>query len=550
MKNYEEILVLALIGVLSLQAVSSHAANSQLSVHVRVESFNQSNYSFKCEDSFGNSYNKDWHVRPDSGSDAALPDEAEALDQPPLQTFKHAFKEKALYHVSCSVVNQSNLSSVAKGDLHVDLRNESWTPEITLLSSGVMKATLQCTPSNTTPYWSVVNAETGETNVLGFADRITHLPAKPGLYDYWCEADGSLTSKPLEFFTDKPPYYPGVEGVPVGVTHSWNSVSGGSSSNDSTHSTLNSSNSSGQAPYQLLGATHNESYQPSACYSSVESLPVSCGGVVVSDSFNGCRLVVCDSANGSTTALACDKPDGLNKYFEVYKQSFGPGPEVCFAGFCVGEAGFAKSNDYPVCTNQSSASCNGLNITQSSGSGTVQSLSLTQDLVNGWNLEITVSGFALGADGHVHVYLNEELVGMAYSEWFYLGGASQGDFVKAVLSARNHSETINSSATVTVPSRTLNCSAEDGATPNATSLTPTCTVKENGLGCELLSIQETGCVVASYAEPGMSVKAVQAQACLKNGSVEVSRQFYNSTLNLEVCFSNVCIDKYWGFRNG
>lgn len=79
-----------------------------------------------------------------------------------------------------------------------------------------------------------------------------------------------------------------------------------------------------------------------------------------------------------------------------------------------------------------------------------------------------------------------------------------------------------------------------------------CTDKTLGKACVKLSGIDTGaCRTVTFAEPGKSAVGIKAQACKKSNNVlEVYRQYYNSQHNLEVCFSGICVDKYWGFRKG
>ncbi|HLG24540.1 MAG TPA: PQQ-dependent sugar dehydrogenase [Candidatus Nanoarchaeia archaeon] len=94
----------------------------------------------------------------------------------------------------------------------------------------------------------------------------------------------------------------------------------------------------------------------SFCFSKIKDSPVNCnGGTIAQDTFNGCRTVLCNNGGTSLKVLGCDKPDGSPQFFELYKQmQTGSGIEICFAGICIKDNGYAKSNNYPVCTQTNS----------------------------------------------------------------------------------------------------------------------------------------------------------------------------------------------------
>jgi hypothetical protein len=89
-----------------------------------------------------------------------------------------------------------------------------------------------------------------------------------------------------------------------------------------------------------------------ACYTSVQTVPVTCTAPIVSDTNSGCRQVTCTNSAGSITVLGCNKPsDTSPQYFELYKQSSsGSIPTACFGDTCISSSGYAKSNPLPYCT--------------------------------------------------------------------------------------------------------------------------------------------------------------------------------------------------------
>ncbi|OYW03193.1 MAG: hypothetical protein B7X11_03425, partial [Acidobacteria bacterium 37-65-4] len=91
------------------------------------------------------------------------------------------------------------------------------------------------------------------------------------------------------------------------------------------------------------------------CYASLQNIPANCtGGTITSDTYNGCRAITCTNGGDSIQVLACDKPSSTNpSYFEMYKQAQTGSTQfqVCLAGTCISDNGYAKSPSYPVCTN-------------------------------------------------------------------------------------------------------------------------------------------------------------------------------------------------------
>jgi hypothetical protein len=84
------------------------------------------------------------------------------------------------------------------------------------------------------------------------------------------------------------------------------------------------------------------------CYSRVNDLPASCsGGTITRDDKGGCRTIVCSNGGNSLQTLACDK----GGYFEMYRQTQvgSTAFNICIGNTCLGNSGYAKSANYPVC---------------------------------------------------------------------------------------------------------------------------------------------------------------------------------------------------------
>lgn len=92
------------------------------------------------------------------------------------------------------------------------------------------------------------------------------------------------------------------------------------------------------------------------CFSSLQNIPVSCDGTITSDTYNGCRTIVCQNGGDTTQVLGCDKPSSTSpQYFEMYKQAqTGIPREVCFGNTCISSNGYAKSSNYPFCEGSTS----------------------------------------------------------------------------------------------------------------------------------------------------------------------------------------------------
>jgi hypothetical protein len=94
----------------------------------------------------------------------------------------------------------------------------------------------------------------------------------------------------------------------------------------------------------------------STCYTSVKDIPATCTGAsITSDTWNGCRTIIC----GDTKIMACNKPDGTPTYFEMYKQAGGSAIKICIGSTCISDNGYAKSSNFPICTNGTTTGTSG-----------------------------------------------------------------------------------------------------------------------------------------------------------------------------------------------
>lgn len=95
--------------------------------------------------------------------------------------------------------------------------------------------------------------------------------------------------------------------------------------------------------------------QATICYDKVQSIPANCTATITQDTQSGtCRTLVCSSGSSSIKVLACDKPDsGEKQYFEMYRQATtGAPPKLCIGKTCIQNDGYKRSEDYPICFNQ------------------------------------------------------------------------------------------------------------------------------------------------------------------------------------------------------
>ncbi len=99
--------------------------------------------------------------------------------------------------------------------------------------------------------------------------------------------------------------------------------------------------------------TTNPPTNETQCFENVENIPATCsGGTITNDAFNGGRHITCSSGGSSLSIDAWDKPSLSNPtHFEMYKKSAsGSGIEICLGETCLSSGGFARSDNYPLCT--------------------------------------------------------------------------------------------------------------------------------------------------------------------------------------------------------
>ncbi|HLC60746.1 MAG TPA: DUF4215 domain-containing protein [Candidatus Nanoarchaeia archaeon] len=103
-----------------------------------------------------------------------------------------------------------------------------------------------------------------------------------------------------------------------------------------------------------VGGFCNATSSP-GCFSRLKDADANCkGGTIIQDTVYGCRSIKCQNGLNSLQILACDKPGDQNPtYFEMYKtQQTGNGLEICLGEkTCIAHNGFAKSLNYPICSN-------------------------------------------------------------------------------------------------------------------------------------------------------------------------------------------------------
>src|SRR3989344_134325 len=202
--------------------------DSSKEVFVRIVSADPATrtYTFSCRTYPETPFVKDWFIRPDDG-DSFFDDPEENITQdlPSNEFFTYTFKNNTFYHISCLVVNSSNFSDVERGDVHIDLRNYSWNPQVVPLSGDGLPASYECR-YNSSDYnveWQMFNAETNQYSQLGTNKIITSTVPTSGNYDYFCNVNGQSfrTGLPIEYFDQEAPYFPDKFGIPDGIKHVW-----------------------------------------------------------------------------------------------------------------------------------------------------------------------------------------------------------------------------------------------------------------------------------------------------------------------------------------
>ncbi len=303
-------------------------------------------YTFNCvAEHNSNDYLYDFFVRPDNGDASEnMPNEFNQNDLAASQNFTYTFQQNMYYHIGCVGVHRQDFTNQVRGDLHIDLRTGPWNIEINPQATSFSSVHLTCASNQPTNsyHWEVIDASAGTNQNLGTGQTLDHAVARPGLYDYLCFAHMPSGTKsiayPIEFFTDHNPYFATTQGVPYGVTHSWANTP--SPNQPNPNPAPNGSNNNPPA---------NQS--GNQCYNSVQTIPTTCeGGSFTTDNWDGCRTLVCTSANSnSMKVLACDK----SSKFEMYKQSQQGNAvtKVCIGNACISDGGFASSGTFPICMN-------------------------------------------------------------------------------------------------------------------------------------------------------------------------------------------------------
>jgi hypothetical protein len=148
---------------------------------------------------------------------------------------------------------------------------------------------------------------------------------------------------------------------------------------DTTNNTSNTT-SPNNSSTNSTNATQN------TCYSRVNDLPASCtGGIITRDEKGGCRTVVCSNGGNSLQTLACDK----GGYFEMYRRTQVGGMtfNICLGQTCLGDAGYVKSTNYPICLNNTTS-----NTTNTSNAASISVDPLFPQNAN-YVFQCNVSGF-------------------------------------------------------------------------------------------------------------------------------------------------------------
>ena len=219
----KKLLILILIVVAFVPVALAHGA-SEDEVYVRTVSADPDTrtYTFSCRMNPENTWERAWHIRPDSGTDEYIPDEAGDIRTAADEFLTYTFEENKFYHVGCLALNPDNFSKPYRGDLHIDLRTSSWDPEIVAQQGEGTTGTYTCDYSGTgTPEWLVIDARTGELTNLPDGNPLTHTVPGHGIYDYICRVDGKSTGLPIEYFDEGNPYFPDQYGIPDGVYNTY-----------------------------------------------------------------------------------------------------------------------------------------------------------------------------------------------------------------------------------------------------------------------------------------------------------------------------------------
>jgi plastocyanin len=198
MKN-EFVILSAFFLFMLLSFVGAHETSGDVFVRVVSSDPASRTYTFSCSMDPENGYLRDWFIRPDSGTTDSLPEEAIILDKPAGEHLTYTFEENGFYHIGCVIVDESDFSKNYRGDLHIDLRNNEWDPEVVPVSGSGKSVTLMCDYSGDASgaSWEVVDAKTGAVSSIGSGQTITHSVSGHGLYDYVCKVGGKGTGLPM-----------------------------------------------------------------------------------------------------------------------------------------------------------------------------------------------------------------------------------------------------------------------------------------------------------------------------------------------------------------
>lgn len=119
-----------------------------------------------------------------------------------------------------------------------------------------------------------------------------------------------------------------------------------------------------------------------SCFSSLVNMTAMCvNGTIISDTFDGCRHILCGSAIGNLSILACDKSNSsIPQYFEMYRQTSTDNQlNICLGNTCINDSGFVRSQDYPICVNltaQTNSTPSNSTLNNSTLNGTLSILSI------------------------------------------------------------------------------------------------------------------------------------------------------------------------------